>query len=579
MSYESETKKIGREPITIVELELDSCSLNYGVAPCSASGPAGSECYRTFGTCKDRPNYTKTTTTYRFCSHQKIPPGINAFPCVSQIKTAPTKITTGKGLGFRANVTIDFFDFPHDDIGVDPYLDRRQSSNSGTFFGKLYARNPYYQGRTLRVKTGYVADKFNEAADFITKSYIIEKFSRNSTNSKVSIVAKDPLKLTDKARSQCPIATSGALISDMPTNASSLTVTAGKGSEYGSSGIVRINDEIIAFNSRSNDTLNGLSRAQYGTRAEVHNRDDSVQLCKEFKNINVTKVIYDLLINYSNIAPDFIKVSDWDDEQSRWLSSTNLSTLISEPEGVAELIDELCVQTGVDVWWDEKAQLIRLKALAPSALNFVEAEYNDDNHLIRQTTKVTENIKDRISQVWFYWGVRSWTDKLDDSKNHRQLTIRADLVSESSSAYGDKRVKKIYSRWVNHNALAAQTSSRLLNRYNKNQFNVSFQLDAKDSSLWTGDYFYLRTHYMQDETGSSPLHRMQVVSVSEKEMGPYFQYEAVSIFFQGLYGYVVPDSLSDLTYSTATNAQKDKGCFIAPDSGVFNDGSEAYKII
>jgi len=68
MSYDGQKVKIGREPVYIIELELTSCANTFSISPCTASGAAGTECFNTFGTCQDKPNFTTTTKKYRFSS-------------------------------------------------------------------------------------------------------------------------------------------------------------------------------------------------------------------------------------------------------------------------------------------------------------------------------------------------------------------------------------------------------------------------------------------------------------------------------------------------------------------------------
>lgn len=53
----SNKDKLGREPVQLIEWKLPRCANVYGVAPCTASGPVGSECYNCLATCQDRPNY------------------------------------------------------------------------------------------------------------------------------------------------------------------------------------------------------------------------------------------------------------------------------------------------------------------------------------------------------------------------------------------------------------------------------------------------------------------------------------------------------------------------------------------
>lgn len=578
MVYETEKRRAERQPLTIVEVVLDSCSLTYGNSPCTAPGSAGQECYNTFKTCQDPSNYAKTTKTYRFCSGHKAPVGLNAFPAVTNVSTAPTRIVPGKGLGLRASITVDLADFPHHDRGIDDYVDNRSYDTAiGTFFGKLYARNPYYQGRTLRVKTGYVTDVFDEANNFITKEYVIEKIDRN-VNGSVKITAKDPLKLADNDRAQCPAASSGTLDGAITDTATSISLAAGTGSEYGSSGFVRIDDEIIEFGSRTGDVLNSLTHGAYGTTAAAHSDGDPVQLCKEFDAVNVTDIIYDLLVNYADISSSYIDTVAWDSEESKWLSANNLTTLISEPTGVATLLGELAQENLFDLFWNEKTQKIVLKSIFPDDINGEEAEYTDANHLIKDSVQVMENAKDRVSQVWIYYGVRDYAQGFTDLDNFSKLRVTADTTVESTNAYNETRVKKILSRWfdVNATAIAAQSASRLLFRLKHNVTEIKFDMDAKDGNLWTGDHFFINTLYNQTVNGASVGHRMQVVSVSEIEAGTRFKYQATSVLFTGRYAFVAPNSAPD--YGSATDAQKAAMAFVASDAAGFTDG-EAYKVI
>ena len=70
----------------------------------------------------------------------------------------------------------------------------------------------------------------------------------------------------------------GKITLDMTTSTTSVNLTpTGIGSDYGSSGYVRIGSEVMAF-TRSGDTLT-LTRARKGTTASTHQQGDTVQLC------------------------------------------------------------------------------------------------------------------------------------------------------------------------------------------------------------------------------------------------------------------------------------------------------------
>jgi len=231
MTYLSIRDTAGREPITIVECDLDKCAEVYGVSPCTASLGTGNECYNTRKSCQDPANYNNSTTlTHAFSSRQV--DGQTYIPCIAATKLSPTEITPGQPFNKRAAITITLEDFAHHDIGIDPYVSTRSytAMDQGTYFGKLIARNPFYQGRPLRLLTGYVDDPFS-VGDLQTENYIIEKITY-SKKGKITILAKDILKLADDKRSTCPQASSGKLVSAISSSDTSLTVTSGTEDEY-----------------------------------------------------------------------------------------------------------------------------------------------------------------------------------------------------------------------------------------------------------------------------------------------------------------------------------------------------------
>ena len=109
MSYAEQAAKPGRQPIFVLEIDVDRCTRTYGVAPCTASGPAATKCFNTLGTCQDPTNYNKGVMTYRFASLridglQEVghPP---TFPTLVDVSTTPTRLSIGESIGFRSSLS------------------------------------------------------------------------------------------------------------------------------------------------------------------------------------------------------------------------------------------------------------------------------------------------------------------------------------------------------------------------------------------------------------------------------------------------------------------------------------------
>ena len=87
------------------------------------------------------------------------------------------------------------------DIRIDPYVIERTyiPINRGTYFGKLKARNPFYNGRIMRVYSGYLEQDGSFNADnFEVRTYVIEQWDGIDTNGITKITAKDILKTSQR---------------------------------------------------------------------------------------------------------------------------------------------------------------------------------------------------------------------------------------------------------------------------------------------------------------------------------------------------------------------------------------------
>jgi len=586
MTYATEKIKSGRELATVIELDLTECSLTYGNAPCTATGSAGDECYNTRKTCQDVANFANTTTTYRFITPiESIPPSIApAYPAIlGDPKFSSSKFDPGGGLGSRATVSIKLTDFAVHDRGIDPYVSTRASAATGTFWGRLKARNPHYIGRTLRVRTGYIADAFSWS-DFQDKSYVIERIDGPDKKGELTIYGKDLLKLADDDRIQIPVLSTGSLSANITDVASSLSVNSGEGADYAASGTISIGSEDIIY-TRSGDTFTLTTRGANGTTAADHDAGDTVQQCKVYSAVNVVDIIHEILTDYVGISAAKIPyaeggspLDDWDDEKADWLSGHNFTRTISKPTGAQTLLNELCAQAQLNVWHDLVNDEIKLKANTPPPGNVAVTDLDDTTNIIEDSIDVKDDQEKRLSQIWVYY------NKLDNSKgndkeNFSRVYIQQDATREGVDLYDSARVRTIFANWMTdaNAAQAAQLAGRLLARYSDPPKVISFTLDVKDDALSIGDLADISTHKIQDATGATAAHRVQIIEKAESVPGHQNKYQAITSSFIGSYGFIGPNTLNDRDVESDENRQA--YAFIAPDSGIFADGDAAYKII
>lgn len=577
---------VGRQPITIVEIDQDRCGRTFGTSPCTATGE---RCFNTYATCKLKSAYSLgTPLTLRFCE-DNIGQDYDAYylmPFLESVETTPTRINPGGGddnaspFGERASVTIVLNDKPHTDNLVDPYLSTRTYNplDRSSFWRKWLARNPYYSGRPLRIREGYLGQSW---ATMQLRHYIIDKIS--ISGGQVTITGKDILKLADDKLAVTPKPTGAYLIGDMTETQNSCVTFGADLAAFPTSGTVRIGNECMTYSSRALDsgngriTLNGLSRATDGTKAESHSDKDSVQVCLRINNQMPWQLIRTLLINYAKIPSTYINSTEWDAEGNVWLTQFAVSRLITEPIGVAQLIGEICQQALMYVWWDERARQIKMRSLRPFEEDAI-SNINDNDHIVADSIKLAENTDMRASQVWVFYDQINPTEAVDESKNYAKLRISVDVGAESAVQFNDTRIVKIYAAWLQTDAQAINLAARYLARYRSNVKILTLQLDAKDRNIWTGSIVDVTTAHLVNEQGLQKESRFEVISAHEPKSGELIELELMGSEFDAstLVRYAYWMDASAPTYANATTAQRRKGMWWSDANGKLPDGTDGY---
>lgn len=580
MSYNTLKITAGRELFTLVELDLDTCLNTYGVAPCTASGATGSECYNTFSTCQDTPNYSKGTKTYYFTYDQpNLPRGLNYFPCLLDVKITSARITPSEGLGARATIKITLQDFSDTDRYTDKYVDTRSYTpiNQGTFFGKLLSRSPNYQNRLVRVRTGYLTDPIDTTNNFKTRLYTIEKITGPDQDGKVTVTGRDLLFATQNFTA--PISNKGKLTAQLIAGETgTFTIDEDGASFPAASGTVRIGSEIIQYATRTGNVFSTLTRGTNGTAATVHNANAAVQLCAVFTATNVVDVINTLLTTYAGISSSYIPTTEWNAEKAAWLSTYSLTTVITKPTKVSVLLSELTEQCLLDIWFDDVDQQIKLKAFAPPQLNTPVNVITEDN-IIGDSVKVEDMPDKRLTRVSVYFAVINYAEEITEEKNFENIHLRIDTDAESSNEFGDQKAKKIFSRWFGPNdlSLATTLAGRLLNRFSATPSRIKFRLDMKDDAFGTGDFASFTSKKIQQASGASRTLDIQLIETQELEEGHLVEVTALNSGFDNKYAFIGPASLGDFIVETEDN--KRKYCFISGADGKMSDGSPGYLIL
>ncbi len=568
---------LGRKPLTIVEISLPYCTRTYGTAPCAAVlGTTGqAKCFNSRFTCQDPANYDAGVRTVTFARNEDgIPdiPGI--FPCLADVSSRPGELNLSgidprsTALGVRARVTVRLQDFTNNDTWLDKYQPERVSGAAlfsgvgydplgrGRFLSRLFARFPYYMGLPLRVKRGYVGDN---PATMPTEHYVISELSGPTAGGVVQITAKDVLDLAENEKAVYPSASLGKLLAPLGIGDTTATLTPdGIGNDdYAASGLVRIGREIMGF-TRVGDVMT-LTRAQEGTTAATHGELDVAQECGVLDGLTFNQAAETVLKYKQTGFNPFIPSADWQDENDTWYAGFTIGrVIISKPTGKKTLIGEIC-QLGVMIWWDAVDQEIKYKVNSPLAIGETYYPITDESELIEGSADVDRAEDQRISALWFYHGVRDWTDDALAGRNFNKLTIAA--VTEN--LYGQEAYKEIYTRWFGRagdDVTVGVLSERLLARYKDPPKIVSGTLDVKDrASISLGSRVLVESYLLQDVDGATLAEPMQVNYAEYTDDRVKFRAETYRI--DGRFAFWMDDGTAPVDYASATDQQRATGAF------------------
>jgi len=582
VTYNSEKVKIGRKPLTVIGIVADYCSLTYGVSPCTASIPTtGSQkCFNTRISCQDTPNYAKTTKEYNFCQpRSNLPAGVNMIPVIiGDIKKSPTSVTGGSGLGNRAVVRVKIKDFPHHDRDVDPYVSERTYTpeEQGTYWGKWIKRNPYYEGRTLKVYYGYIGDTFSLATDFEVQEFDIVDI-KGPDNGQIEITAKDVLVRTYTRKSTYPMLSTGELvaaITDVATSAT-LTPTGIGNTEYPISGTISIGKEAMSF-TRSGDVLT-LTRAQWGTTAKSHAINDVVQISPTWDGTtNIIDFLNELLVTGAGLPASYIPTTDWVIERDLWLTNANVTGILMKPESIEKVIAEVSECFNFDIWWDPIVQEVKIKALSPEPSGATINTLSETSNIKKNTLKIERKSGKRYTEIRVAYNKLDYSEK-NSPEQFSSWQVATDVSRSGADRYNGNSIKSLMCRWFTGSSQALQLAGRRLARFSDTPEIVTFKLDQKDhSKIVIAGRIKLNSWQFPDLYGANEDRSFQVLEIKELD-NDEFQVKVLTSSFEGRYFFIAPNGTPD--YGSATESQKEKYGFISLNTGLMGDGSAGYKII
>jgi hypothetical protein len=196
---------------------------------------------------------------------------------------------------------------------------------------------------------------------------------------------------------------------------------------------------------------------------------------------------------------------------------------------------------------------------------------NELEHFLAGSISVKDLPKERTSQVIMYFLPTGASVELK-AENFRAVSIQVDTTGEGLDAYGTSNSRTILNRWVPSLQIADEVGLRLLRRYKETPRQVTFEVDAKDAELRTGDLIDISCRLVQAEDGAPRLIRCLITECRPSERGSHYAYTALQVAdTEGVARLIAPDGTPD--WPAATAEQRNTYMFISGDNGVMSDGT------
>lgn len=573
MTWATHAARTQRTPLTAVEVDLDW----YDDESIDPTNPDGSLCYRTPAT-TDQGTFELTSKTRRWQSHDQDPiASLGAIPCVVRVNSDSEEIRIGSGLARFGQATIVLRDFVDADQTEDPFRDdvsrASKDHSASTYFRKLLARNPYWTGRTLRIKEGWSTDGTWIAADSITKTYVVRDI-QGPTGGSVTITAVGPLQLLGLNNIQVPTTSRGRLLQDLTASATAATITPeNAASDYGSSGYARIDDEIVGY---TRDGLNlTLTRAQWNTVADSHSADGTIQECVAWTDTSVTTILTDLLTTHGGVDASYIDSTGWEDERDTWLTLYNFDAILSEPEKIVDIVRNILETCAAYMWWDDENALLRLRALRPAQAN--SATWTDADNLL-SAPKIQRDMGERVSRADVLIQPRSWSAEMDEQSTYR-VRVLGQETGDGETQHKTSQVAVIMTRWLDSEQinLAVRAGYQTAASLRDGLVTYTIEVPAKDASLRIGEIVLVHTRNIVDRDGTVAPKRMLLTKRTPSVLGGKYIYKCRELPFVGRFSFFTAANLGDSQetdfpdYDNASDAQRDPGAFFTNEAGTIPD--------
>lgn len=471
-------------------------------------GRADGSCFGYSQTCSNSDSYDSTALKALVFSTHHLASGSNYFAGLNfkSVRYQSTEIKPYESIGSRARLSGEIVDGKQNGYSVVQWPERR--SESGTFFGKLMAMHPYFQGRKIIYSEGLRDSGSFAEPEWIERSFIID--SVNFSDDIFTFEALDPLILTEGKKAKMPIVSTAQLTSAINSGSASISFSNALTDYFGTSGtlIVKIDSELIQVTANGTATMPILQRGYGNSEIKDHSINATVQNCILIENEHVIDLIVYALQTWTTVPTEYI--DDYSAIVSEIPTKIISSWLISTPIDVVDFINYMIKLGELIFYFDESTNKIVIKYT--NQLSISPIYLDEYNQIDPKSIKKDFNTKEQYTRLTAAWAPYDLSSTDDNNFQLVFTGINADMESHAKIGEVNEKKSEKYPMLTTSSAdylIAASAIDRVVSSAKEKPEFLECRLDAESigdtqgASLTLGEIVSISTKENQNASGDT----------------------------------------------------------------------------
>ena len=456
--------------------------------------------------------------------------------------------------------------------GVDVDI-RRASTPVGSLSFKLKDEQEYITKKIMLDENNFLTKEVVCYVGFITGSFNFANY-KEVARAEINSVTKIPNGYSIRAKEVTSLISNPTFNIadklDIDILAPSLSLDLQDASLFPDSGFIKIGDEFIRYNGKTDDTLENLSRGEIGNAA-AHNNGDDVFLVTELIDINPitmllqlmlsnngdgTNGVYDVLKNGLNISANLIDIAKFEEVRTNFFD-TELQRLYlyDEVDTLRWIEKEILQPTNARIFTNNGK--ISITVLDQIEVGASVREINEDVIIGTPTWSLTSDKIHNVIKIFYDY----------NESSGRYLSNLEFKNTDSINTFGEKKplifkYKGLHSD-IGGGALVAKRAEQLLTRLGTARGRVTFRALFDTENISLGEDILLNHRFLpQQGAGLGINDQIEVISKSVDLGGGTCIYKLEYTSFTGIrIPFIAPSPLITSVIDQKTFTVIDGSCF------------------